>query len=311
MDVSGVPRKKHPPGPIVRCAAIVQPEVGHPYGIADPHPCRRVPVDQGLNLGERDGWLDCWLVRTRPHRQDPPRRRNPQWEEEQDAVRGYERVRPIGLDAFGLEVREYKGLRIGTSLERDARLIANGAMRAVASDDVAGVEGFLPAIAVAQPARHATAGLNDFGELHAALEIHSAAGDVLADDPLRLRLRHEQQIRIGRVVDADVEQAHRNHPASEMHLQTDRLVTPVHQLVGHTEAGEDLQRARLHTQGPRFVNPVELTIDEPEPGSVLRQLRGQRETRRTSAHDQHIDVGFDRLRTLAGHASKLPDVHPQ
>ena len=85
-----------------------------------------------------------------------------------------------------------------------------------------------------------------------------------------------------------------------MHLQTDRLVTPVHQLVGHTEAGEDLQRARLHTQGPRFVNPVELTIDEPEPGSVLRQLCGQRETRRTSAHDQHIDVGLDRLRTLAG-----------
>ena len=86
-----------------------------------------------------------------------------------------------------------------------------------------------------------------------------------------------------------------------MQLRPDRPAAAFDQLVGYPEPSENLQRARLHAQSTRLVNPVEQAIDEPETDPIHRQLCGQREASRTSAHDQHSDVGLGRLSQVTGH----------
>ena len=66
---------------------------------------------------------------------------------------------------------------------------------------------------------------------------------------------------------------------AEMHLQPDRVVAPLDQLLRDAETPQHLEGARQHHQRARLVDPIELAIDDPDRRTERIELRRERETR--------------------------------
>jgi hypothetical protein len=80
------------------------------------------------------------------------------------------------------------------------------------------------------------------------------------------------------------------------------------QLAGDTEAGQNLQGARLDRQRAGLVHPVQATVDKAGPDTESGQLRSEGQPSRPSADHEHVDqpAGHDatlRLATGAGAAT--------
>ncbi len=86
-------------------------------------------------------------------------------------------------------------------------------MRTVAAGDVGGGHDLLATVAVAQRGHGGVGGVAQAGQFNAAFHVDADRGQVLAEDALGLGLGQEQQVRIGGVSQAEVEQRHRKYPA--------------------------------------------------------------------------------------------------
>ncbi|CAM5679232.1 hypothetical protein SAFG77S_04861 [Streptomyces afghaniensis] len=148
-----------------------------------------------------------------------------------------------------LQVGQQERLGIGAALEGDARFVAHGAVGAVAADDVAGPHRLLAALPVAQAAGDVPALRIGAHQLRAPLDGDVPCGETGRQDRLRLRLREEEQEGVRRVVAADVEHRHVQHPSGKVQAQPDRRVPPVDQFVRHSECCQHLQGAGLDGRG--------------------------------------------------------------
>jgi hypothetical protein len=218
------------------------------------HPDR---VAQGRSVGcpvvgdpleEAKGHLATRGAR-RVHRDHPPGGRSAEREEEQQPGRGHVRVRDSRLQPVGLEIRQQERLRVGVPLEADARLGTHGAVRPVTADDVAGPYGLLGPVPVAQAADDVVALRFGAQQLGAPLHRHVPRGQTIRQDGLRLRLREEEQEGVRRVVAADVEHRHPQHPSGQMQVQPDRRTAPVDEVVRRAERRQHLQGPGLDRRG--------------------------------------------------------------
>jgi hypothetical protein len=100
---------------------------------------------------------------------------------------------------------------------------------------------------------------------------------VLVQHRFRLGLQNEEQERVGRALEPDVEEANRHHPLVEVQPQLHGVVAPLDQLLGDPERPQQLKRARLHGKRPRLVHTVELAVDDPDAGAERVQLGGERQ----------------------------------
>ena len=123
-------------------------------------------------------------------------------------------------------------------------------MGAVAAGEVAGADGLLPAVVVAQPAGGLLVGGIDVDQLDAALDRHPSQVEVLAEDAFGLGLGQEQQERVGGVGDADVEQPQGGHPTSNVDPQLHGPVAERQQRRSDPKGGEDFEGAGLDGQRP-------------------------------------------------------------
>jgi hypothetical protein len=158
-------------------------------------------------------------------------------------------VRRAGLQPVDLQVGEQEGLRVGGAFEGDAGLLADCALSTVAADQVTGADRLGPAVAVAELAGDLLVRLVDGDQLGAALDQDAVAGQMLAEDALGLGLGEEQQVRVGGVGDAEVEQPQGDGAAGQVRPELDSRVAVVEQLAGHAVPGEDFQGAWLDGQG--------------------------------------------------------------
>jgi hypothetical protein len=100
------------------------------------------------------------------------------------------------------------------------------------------------------------------GQLDTALETDAGSGEVVAEDAFGFGLGQEQQVRVGGVGQAEVEQGHRHLAATGVQAQLHGPVAAFDELVGDAESGENFQRARLDGQGSGLVDPVVGAVDE-------------------------------------------------
>jgi hypothetical protein len=148
-----------------------------------------------------------------------PARRTAEGEHEQQAV-----IAQVGVDGsrartVGFEVGQHERLRIRRACERDAGELADGAVGAVAPNDVVGLDLLGVPVAVAQRAGDVIRVLGEPEQLDATLDPRSAGDEVVAEDGLGLCLGEEQQERKARRRDRCRTAAHvvRNRPCISAH----------------------------------------------------------------------------------------------
>ncbi|MBY0318196.1 MAG: hypothetical protein K2X72_05685 [Reyranella sp.] len=98
-----------------------------------------------------------------------------------------------------LDIRRDEIGGIGVAGERDAERVANRAVRAVAADEVGGVDGFLAVVARPKRRAHAAAALFERDELDAAFRLRAETRQIGGQQALRLALRQLQDEGKGRV----------------------------------------------------------------------------------------------------------------
>ena len=81
----------------------------------------------------------------------------------------------------------------------------------------------------------------------------------------------------------------RPDPAGDVHAQLHSPVSASDQLVGDTEAGQNLQGARLDRQRAGLVHPVQATVDEAGPDTEGGQLRSEGQPSRPGTDHENLD----------------------
>ncbi len=150
--------------------------------------------------------------------------------------------------AVDLHIAEREGLRVGGPLERDPGAPADAAVRAVAADQVAGAHLLGRSVVQAERAEDLLPASREGEQLDAPLHRDSVREQVLVHDRLRLGLRDEEQKRVGRVLETDVEQRHSHDACAEMHLEPESVVATLNERLGEPEPAQHLERARLHRE---------------------------------------------------------------
>ena len=188
MNVGGVAGEEDGARAVVGGGAVVQPEVGHPHRLVQPHGAAGVGSGEGLNLVQDERCIRSRAIGGWPHGQQPPGGGRAEREKEQHPGLGEEDVRRAGFNTVGLGIGKDEGLRIGAALEPDPGQAAYAAVPTVAADHVAGGHDLLAAVAVAQRGRGGVRGVAQADKFNAAFHGDAGRGQVLAEDPFGLGL---------------------------------------------------------------------------------------------------------------------------
>ena len=212
VDVGGVAGEEDAAGPVAGGVAVMQPEVGQPDRVAQPQAAAGVGVGDGLQVGE--GHLRPFLV------VPAPRGRIPSIRHVAGRASGKKNSIPpaprkacadVALQlAVHLEIAEDERLRIRPAFERDCRRPGGrccGRRRSRPRSAHAPLRPFRPGGGVCRGRFPRRPGLD---ELDAPLDLDALLAEVLVQDCLGLGLGHEQQEWVGGVLEADVEQPHRD-----------------------------------------------------------------------------------------------------
>jgi len=106
-------------------------------------------------------------------------------------------------------------------------------VRAVAAGDVLGVDDLIGPVRVAQRGDDGIRGGAQVYKFGGPLDGDVERTEVVAKDSFGLRLGQEQQVRVGGVVEAEVEQRHRQLSAASVHAQLHGRVAVGDQHLGH------------------------------------------------------------------------------
>jgi hypothetical protein len=147
VDVRGVTGQEERPRSVPRGASVVQPEVSHPHRLAQRELVAGVGIGDGLQLRQIHPASVVGHGRG-THGQHPPGGGSAQREEEQHPRLGHVRVGGTCLQPVDLQIGQEERLRICGAGERYAGVLPDGAVGAVAADDVAGANGLGPSVAV-------------------------------------------------------------------------------------------------------------------------------------------------------------------
>jgi hypothetical protein len=125
-------------------------------------------------------------------------------------------------------------------------------------------------------------------EPNVPLDPWAMRGELAVEHRLGLRLRHEQQKRERRVVDADIEYARTHLPRAGVDAQLYSRVAARQQLIGEPQAAQHLEGARLYRQGAGLMQPIVCQVDDADHRAKPAQLRRQRQPGRPSTDHEHV-----------------------
>jgi hypothetical protein len=182
-----------------------------------------------------------------------------------------------------------EGLRVRATLEPDAGEGPDRAVRAVAADDVARADAIQTAAAVPQRRDNLVGPGHELDQLDATFDGHVLASEVVPENALGFGLGKEQQVRVGRVGETEIEQGHSHVAAASVQAQPHRSIAVLDQGAGNSQPREYLERAGLDAQRPRLVHAVESPVDHAGPDAMRGQLAGQRQSRRSGTHHKDVD----------------------
>jgi hypothetical protein len=140
----------------------------------------------------------------------------------------------------------------------------------------------------------------ELDELDAPLDANALLGQVLVQDSPGLGLRDEEQEWVGRVLEADVEEPHRDDALAGVDLKLRGVVAALDQRLREPEPSQNLERARLNGKRARFVHAIELPVDDADASAERLQLSRKRQPRRPRTDDQDVRVAVCR------HIADLP-----
>jgi hypothetical protein len=156
VHVGGVAGEEDAARAVAGGVPVMEAEVRHPDRVAEPQPTPGEGVGDRVQVGERGLRRLFVLVgagHPRPHTEHAPGRGPAEREEEQHPGRPDEGLRRVAHHIpIDLEVTEREGMRVAAALVRDSRALADGAVGAVAADQVAGTHLLGASVAVAQRA---------------------------------------------------------------------------------------------------------------------------------------------------------------
>jgi hypothetical protein len=164
------------------------------------------------------------------------------------------------------------------------------ALCAVAAHQIPRVDGLVRAVGPSEYAMGRAVLDLRAHQLDASFDSRAASLEVLAEQCLGLRLRHEKDERKARVFRREATQLDaRGRSAVEVQGEAGARVSAGDQHLAETEGLQDLERPRLHRERSRLVSGRRGAIDDPKAHAEGAELRGQREPRRPGPDDQHVD----------------------
>ncbi len=222
------------------------------------------------------------------HGDDPPRRRTPQWKDEQRAARRYESVQGVRFQPVDVKIGEQERGRVPLADELDSFRLPYEAGQAVAAGEVAGPDFLQVPARVSQPAGDFAVGLLVGDQLDAPLDRYALRGQMIPEHGLGFCLGDEQQERKPRVGDADVEQLRLRGPATGVDAQLRRWISTLDQLVGQAERLQQFEGARLDGQRPGLCHPVRQSVDNANGHAPAEKGRAQGQASWARSDDEDV-----------------------